>query len=455
MKSKLFLLMMCLLLVLFSAVKIVSTRPLLGEDSTNDTLDSAARAKIIEEVTVLITEKYVFPEVAKEIAAYIQSRHKANVYDSITSLHTFTRELTKDLRSVNNDAHLGVIERRGSFKKDISPEEMYKSFYLKRAPFRNYGFIKAERLLGNVGCLVLDEFTYVEMDGKNIGGETAKAAMKMVSSCYALIIDLRDNFGGRDEMAILLLSYFFDKPVHILTKFYREQGAKEIWTLEETPGDILKGIPLYILTSKHTVSGGEMFAYVLKNRKRATVIGEKTRGAAHRTHLFSLDSFRLDVAIPTGTTIDPLTETDWEGKGVVPDIAVASANAMDVAYKRALEDVLCSDVKKEERYEMEWTLMEVQARLNPISLDESALREYVGEFGERRITIEKNTLVYQKEKNPSYELYPMAKDVFSFIDKSMFYVRVKFAKDASGAVSKIILIYDTGQKDEIEKTGEI
>ena len=209
MKSKFILLMMCLLLVLFSAVKIVSTRPLFGEESTNDMLDKAARATIIEEVTVLITEKYVFPEVAKEIAAYIQSRHKADAYDSITSMHTFTRELTKDLRSVNNDAHLGVIERRGSFKKGVSPEELYKSFYLKRAPFKNYGFIKAERMLGNIGCLVLDEFTYVEMDGKNIGGETAKAAMKMVSSCYALIIDLLDNFGVRDEMAVLLLSYFF------------------------------------------------------------------------------------------------------------------------------------------------------------------------------------------------------------------------------------------------------
>jgi hypothetical protein len=45
--------------------------------------------------------------------------------------------------------------------------------------------------------------------------------------------------------------------------------------------------------------------------------------------------------------------------------------------------------------------------------------------------------------------------LFSFIDKSMFYVRVKFVRDASGAVNKIILIYDTGQIDEIEKTGEI
>jgi hypothetical protein len=48
----------------------------------------------------------------------------------------------------------------------------------------------------------------------------------------------------------------------------------------------------------------------------------------------------------------------------------------------------------------------------------------------------------------------MTKDLFSFVDKSMFYVRVKFERDESGAVNKIVLLYDTGQKEEFQKTGE-
>jgi len=42
------------------------------------------------------------------------------------------------------------------------------------------------------------------MDGINVGCETALAAMKVIEKSYALIIDLRDNFGGREEMALLL-----------------------------------------------------------------------------------------------------------------------------------------------------------------------------------------------------------------------------------------------------------
>ena len=70
-------------------------------------------------------------------------------------------------------------------------------------------FKKVDRLLGNVGFIVLDEFVFPEMDGKNVAKETAQAAMTMIKDCYALIIDLRDNFGGREEMALLLLSYLF------------------------------------------------------------------------------------------------------------------------------------------------------------------------------------------------------------------------------------------------------
>lgn len=452
-KKSLLSLVMSLLILICCTEVIIGQQQSKEIKGTTGKLDAASKGRIVEEVAKLITEKYVFPDIGKKIADHIHHRFKEKAYDQITSLNTFTRELTKDVQSVNNDAHLGVVERRRLFTREGSNEDMWKKLYLKRAPFQNYGFKNVDRLLGNVGCIVLDELAYVEIDGKNIGGETAKAVMKVISNCYALIIDLRDNFGGRDEMAILILSYFFKKPEHILTQYNREQGEKEIWTLAEAPGDRLVNIPLYVLTSRHTVSGGEMFAYALKNRKRATIIGEKTRGAAHKTHLHSIQDFKIDVAIPYSTIIDPLTGTDWEGKGVEPDIAVPSAKAMNVAYSEALKKILQSDVDKTHRYEMEWALMEAKARLNPVTLDAASLQEYVGVYGKRKITSKNGSLVYQREGKPAYKLEPMSKNLFSFVDKSMFYVRISFGRDKSGAVDKIILLYDTGQRDESKKTG--
>lgn len=415
---------------------------------TSQKLDAALKDKIIEEITALIEEKYVFPDVALRIKDYIMQKHKEKAYDNITTPDLFVREITKDLQSVNNDAHLGLVRRTGSFKTGVSPEEMFKTYYLNRAPFQNYGFKKVDRLQGNIGCIVLDEFSYVEMDGINVGGETAIATMKVIEKSYALIIDLRDNFGGREEMALLLLDYFFGKSTHILDNQYRGREDKQIWTKGEHTEGALTKIPLYILTSKHTVSGGEMFAYVLKNRNRATIIGEKTRGGAHRTHLFSLLSSEMDIAIPVGTTIDPVTGTDWEGKGVEPDIAVSSGMAMDIAYKMALEEIIKVTVDETEKSEMEWALMETEANVNPLILDKSVLQEYTGVFGERKVFLGERGLLYQAEYQPVYELAPMSKDLFSFVDKGMFYVRIRFVRDESGSINKMIMLYDTGQKRE-------
>lgn len=420
------------------------------KEASPQKLDPETKGAIIEEVARLIEEKYVFPGIALKIAENIRGKHANKAYGPIEKLSDFLQQVTHDLRAVNDDAHLGVIPRKGPVMDGVSPEEMYKSIFLKRAPFQNFGFKTIQRLLGNVGCLVLDEFSYVEMDGENVGGDTARAAMQVLSHCDALIVDLRDNFGGREEMALLLLDYFFDGSIHLLNNRYRGREETEIWTQGERSGGRLAEIPLYVLTSRHTVSGGEMFAYVLKNRKRATIIGEKTRGAAHRTHLYSLKSGGIDVAIPVGTTIDPETGTDWEGKGVEPDVEVPSGKAMDVAYKKALETLIQAG-RGQDRQEMEWALMEVDARLNPVTFDETALGEYVGVFGERKIALENGVLIYRREGQPAYELVPMTQDLFSFLDKGMFYVRIKFGRDQSGTINTLIMVYDTGQKTEFLK----
>ena len=97
---------------------------------------------------------------------------------------------------------------------------------------------------------------------------------------------------------------------------------------------------------------------------------------------------------------------------------------------------------------MEWALMEADARLNPVKLDESSLQEYVSGFGDRKIFVENGMLHYQREEKNAYELEPMTADLFSFVDKSMFYVRIKFGRDQSGTIDKLIMVYDTGQKQE-------
>ncbi len=418
-------------------------------------LDDAIKKEMIDKITEIVLEKYVFPDSAKKIAEYLRERFEAKAYEGSRTINEFAQNLTRDMRKITNDRHVGIMPGRRSSSGD-SQDDRWKKSYIKRMSYQNFGLKKIERLLGNVGCIVLDEFAYTEIDGEDVGGGLARVALRFVSNCDALIFDLRDNFGGRDEMALLFLNHFFEKPEHILTSFYRQKNEEEIWTAPVKAKDLLSQIPLYVLTSSHTVSGGEMFAYVLKNRKRATIIGEKTLGAAHKTHFFPIpiQEYNISIALPVGRVIDPITGSDWEGNGVEPDILVSSGKAMDVAYKKALEYLIKSKKQRSERYEREWALAEVEARLEPIILSEKNLEECVGAYGERRIMVEDGILVYQKEGSPAYKLKPMSKDMFSFEDKGMFYVRIKFVRDESGNVDKMILLYDTGQRGEYKKNKE-
>ena len=51
----------------------------------------------------------------------------------------------------------------------------------------------------------------------------------------------------------------------------------------------------------------------------------------------------MHIGIPFARSINPVTGTNWQGTGVVPDIAVPEAEAYDVAYARALRHVLTLD----------------------------------------------------------------------------------------------------------------
>jgi Peptidase family S41 len=83
--------------------------------------------------------------------------------------------------------------------------------------------------------------------------------------------------------------------------------------------------------AKDTFSGGEEFAYDLKALKRAIIVGETTGGGAHPTGPKRLDD-HIGIMVPVERSIN-LTQTDWEGTGVEPDVKVPA----DRALERALE----------------------------------------------------------------------------------------------------------------------
>jgi hypothetical protein len=57
-------------------------------------------------------------------------------------------------------------------------------------------------------------------------------------------------------------------------------------------------------------------------------------GMAYRLHA------HFEVFIPVGRAINPITNQNWEGRGVVPGISVAVDQALEAAYEIGLQSIL-------------------------------------------------------------------------------------------------------------------
>ena len=105
---------------------------------------------------------------------------------------------------------------------------------------------------------------------------------------------------------------------------------------------VVESVKVFVLTSARTFSGGEEIAYNLQALKRAVVVGERTIGGAHPVDVYQVHP-HFDIRVPTARAINPITGTNWEGKGVMPDIAVEQAEACRVAYNEALNSIVAQE----------------------------------------------------------------------------------------------------------------
>ena len=81
----------------------------------------------------------------------------------------------------------------------------------------------------------------------------------------------------------------------------------------------------------------------------------------------------------------------------------------------------------------EWFLDIYQTGLHPVTLDEETKRAYVGSYGPRTITLENNTLFYQREERSRMKMIPMADDVFFFEENDSF--RIRFIREGNRVVA--------------------
>lgn len=404
--------------------------------SAKNTLNDEKRESIVDKINETLNEYYVFPRVAEDMAKLLTKKLKKGEYGHLRDLQKFTGRLTEDMRSISKDLHLAVRPYRASPKKEREHEpKIIRERELARARKNNFGFHRVEILDGNVGYIDLRGF-YDAGDG----GGTAVAAMNLVAYCDTLIIDLRTNSGGQPSMIQLICSYFFKEPKH-LTSFYIRKGdiTNQFWTHAHVEGPRMVDTPVYILVSGGTFSAAEGFAYTLKHHKRATIVGEKTRGGAHpqKSHEFPEES--ISIRVPYGKAVNPITKANWEGKGVAPDIPAPAKMALHAAHHEAVKKLMEEEADEKVKHGLTMIMEELEVKKHPVVLDEDTLLSYAGNYSRGVKAVLKNGSL----NILGYILVPMGNDKFMIQNGDE---QIQFVRDASDKITKLLVLFRNGRK---------
>ena len=295
------------------------------------------KTEVLQLISENLLETYIDLEIAQEMTSALKSNLKSNKYKSVTNPDDFAKLVTQDLQNVSHDLHLRLNyePKKIAQSKRVMPEEMKKQrdkmMALKMAEI-NYGFTEVKVLNGNIGYLNLRMFADIEQ-----GKDAATSAMNFLYNTNAIIIDLRENGGGVPSMVQLLSSYFTDVEPVLLSNFYeRKTNEKtQLFTFKTIDGKRMTNKPLYILTSENTFSAAEAFTYSLKHLDKAVVVGEVTKGGANRTRTVNLND-DFSISLPYIQAINPVTKTNWEGKGVQPNIETNNDKAFVISYIDAI-----------------------------------------------------------------------------------------------------------------------
>jgi len=161
-----------------------------------------------------------------------------------------------------------------------------------------------------------EEHTSLEVEGIN---KTLDKAFKAFNTTDALILDVRFNGGGKDEVALEIMKRFNPKKHEVFTKkakFNEGYSKPNSVSLEASETPYTK--PVFLLTSVESASATEIMVLSSLQLSHVTRVGSHTEGVF---------SDVLEKALPNGWEQGLSNEVyldtkgiNYEGRGIQPDI---------------------------------------------------------------------------------------------------------------------------------------
>ncbi|HLU49520.1 MAG TPA: S41 family peptidase, partial [Planctomycetota bacterium] len=249
--------------------------------------------------------------------AGILSGDRVRSVDGVATADLTMEDLSKLLKGPEGSKITLEVERRGKdapFTVEIVRETI-------ELPSVHY-----EALPLGIGYIRLTQF------GRDSSDEFKKALAELdKDGLEGLIIDLRDNGGGRLEVAVAITDLFVRGDMPIVSQ--KGRGGDEAIAAHYPTDDALTGFPIIVLVNEHSASASEIVAGALQDYGRAVIVGKRTFGKGSVQNLIGLRSrpgsqLKLTVQyyyLPRGRSVHTIRDENGkviEEGGVKPDIEV-------------------------------------------------------------------------------------------------------------------------------------
>lgn len=161
-------------------------------------------------------------------------------------------------------------------------------------------------------------YVRIKSFGRRTGTHFRKA-VEDLKGVKGLILDLRDNPGGRLQSALEVIENFVPEGKPLLIQ--AEKRGKKTYL---SRGKDLINLPLAVLINASTASSAEIVAATLRHYSKAVIIGEKSLAKGTIQEVIPLGPKRT-LVLTTGEYLLP-DGSSIRGKGIIPDLVVKEAD---------------------------------------------------------------------------------------------------------------------------------
>lgn len=231
-----------------------------------------------------------------------QQRYAGSCADPVA----FSARLNQDLDRFDGHFHVERVE--------VAGQDDWLMAWRADARVDGAGVREVRVLEGNVGYLRLSTFYPLDLARPKLA-----AAFTLLADTDGLVLDLRQNGGGDDGSADLLVRTLLDTKIDAVQQLDRRGRRTPVPLPPASLPAYLK--PLVVLIDRRTGSAAEFVAYSLQALGRARIVGTRSGGAAHMFGGPVLLPDGYQISIPDRQPINLRTGGNWERTGVRPDIA--------------------------------------------------------------------------------------------------------------------------------------